>query len=266
MIAQTDQMTAATGHIRRMNLWRLEWLRLVRTPRAISLAILFIAIGLVEPVTTKYEATILAHVGRGVQIKAPPPTAADGLNAYVSEVTLLGLILVVALAAGALTFDASPGLASFLRTRVSGCWRLIAPRFTVYAAAAAVAYLLGTLAAWYETALLLGHLPAAQVLAGVACGAMYLGFAVAATALAASIVRSTIATAGIAFIFLLALPALSIIRVLARWLPSALVNAPVSLVDGTHQLGYYWPSLLMAAVAGAAALAAAARRLSAREV
>jgi ABC-2 type transport system permease protein len=266
MTALPDQMTAAAGHVRRMNLWRLEWLRLVRTPRAISLALLFIATGLVEPVVTKYQAKILAHVGRGVQITAPPPTAADGLNAYVSEVTLVGLILVVVLAAGALTFDSSPGLAIFLRTRVPGTWQLIMPRFAVYAAAAAIAYLLGTLAAWYEASLLLGHLPAAQVLAGVACGAVYLAFAVAVTALAASMVRSTVAAAGVAFIILLTLPVLSIIRVLARWLPSALVNAPVNLVDGTHQLAYFWPPLLTAVVAGGAALALATRRLSAREV
>jgi ABC-2 type transport system permease protein len=266
MTAPPEQMDAATGRVRRMNLWRLEWLRFTRTPRAISLAILFIAIGLVEPVVTKYQAKILAHVGRGVQIKAPPPTAADGLNAYVSEVTLVGLILVVALAAGALTFDASPGLAIFLRTRVSGCWQLIAPRFAVHAAAAAVAYLLGTLAAWYETVLLLGHLPAAQVLVGAGCVAVFLTFAVAVTALAASMVRSTMATVGIAFIFLLALPVLSSIRVLARWLPSALVNAPVNLVDGTHQLGYFWPALLTSVVASGAALAVATRRLSARDV
>jgi ABC-2 type transport system permease protein len=260
-------MTSATvGDVRRMNLWRLEWLRLVRTPRAISLAILFIAIGLVEPVVTKYQNTILAHVGKGVHITAPPPTAADGLNAYVSEVTLIGLILVVVLAAGAFAFDSSPGLAVFLRTRASGAWQLIWPRFAVYAAAAAVAYLLGTLAAWYETALLIGHLPAVQVLAGVACGAIYLMFGVAVTALAASLARSTIAAAGIAFIMLLALPILSIIRVLGRWLPSALVNAPVSLVDGAHQLGYFWPSLLISVVATGAALAVATRRLSAREV
>jgi ABC-2 type transport system permease protein len=264
--APLGQIQAATSPVRRMNLWRLEWLRLVRTPRAISLAILFIAVGLIEPVVTKYQATILAHVGRGVRITAPAPTPADSLNAYVSEITLVGLVLVVVLAAGAFTFDARPGLAIFLRTRVSGCWQLLAPRFAVWAAAAAVAYLLGTLAAWYETVLLIGRLPAGQVLAGVACGAVYLTFAVAVTALAASMARSTIATAGIAFIFLLALPVLSSVRVLARWLPSSLVSAPVELVTGTHQLWYFWPSLLTAALAAGAALAAATRRLSAREV
>jgi ABC-2 type transport system permease protein len=251
---------------RPMSLWRLEWLRLVRTPRAIALAAVFLLIGLVEPVVTKYESKIFAHVGNGVRISAPPPTAADGLNSYVSEVLLVGLILVVVLAAGALTFDASQGRAIFLRTRVASTWQLIAPRVAVSAAAAAVAYVIGTLGAWYETTLLIGALHPAQVLAGLLCGAAYLAFAVAVTALAASLARSTIATAGIAFMILLVLPILSAVRVIARWLPSALVSAPVDIVSGTHQLGYFWPAFLVAAALSAAALVAATRWLNAREI
>jgi ABC-2 type transport system permease protein len=249
-----------------MSLWRLEWLRLIRTPRAISLAVLFIAIGLIEPVLTKYESKIFAHVGNGVRISAPPPTAADGLNSYVSEVLLVGLILVVVLAAGALTFDSSQGRAIFLRTRVRSTWQLVAPRVAVNAVAAATAYLLGTLAAWYETSLLLGSLPAARVLAGALCGAVYLAFAVAVTALAAGFARSTVATAGIAFMILLLLPILGTVRVIARWLPSALVNAPVDVVTGTHQFGYFWPSFAVTAAASVGALAAAVGQLNAREV
>lgn len=251
---------------RPMGLWRLEWLRLTRTPRAISLAALFVIIGLVEPVVTKYESKIFAHVGNGVHITAPPPTAADGLSSYVSEVLLVGLVLVVVLAASALTFDASLGRAIFFRTRVTSTWPLIAPRAAVMAAAAAVAYVLGTLAAWYETTLLIGSLSATRVLAGVSCGAVYLAFAVAVTALAASFARSTIATAGIAFMILLVLPILGTVHVIARWLPSALVNAPVDVVNGTHQFGYFWPAFVVAAVASSAALAAATRQLNGREV
>jgi ABC-2 type transport system permease protein len=251
---------------RRMNLWRLEWLRLIRTPRAISLAVVFVAIGLIEPVVTKYESKIFEHVGNGVKITAPPPSPADGLNSYVSEAMLIGLILVVVLAAGALTFDVSHGRAIFLRTRVSGSWQLIAPRVVVSAAAAAIAYLLGTLAAWYETSLLLGSLPATRMLSGVLCGAVYLMFAVAVTAFAASLARSTIATAGIAFVILLALPVLGSVHVIERWLPSALVNAPVDLVSGVRQFGYFWPALVVSAATTAAALVVATSRLNVREV
>jgi ABC-2 type transport system permease protein len=250
-----------------MNLWRLEWRRLYRTPRAIALGVVFVAIGLIEPVVTKYENRLFAHAGNGVRITSPPPTPADALNSYASEVFLVGLILVVVLAAGPFTFDSSPGLTTFLRTRVSNFWQLIAPRFAVSAAAAAVAYLIGTAAAWYETRLLFGPLPAGAVFGGVLCGAVYLAFAVALTALAASLVRGTLGTVGTTLAMLLALPVIGLLSAtVATWLPSALVSAPADLVNRTQQLTHYLPAIGVSAAVAAAALALAVSRLRRREV
>ena len=251
---------------RRMNLWRLEWLRLIRTPRALALGAVFLATGLIEPAVTRYASTIFAHVGNGVHVSAPLPTAADGLGSYVSEITLVGLILVVILAASAFSFDSRPGLATFLRTRVPGSWQLVAPRFVAYAAGSAAAYLLGTLAAWYETWQLIGSLPAAAIFGGVLCGAVYLVFAVAITALAASTARSTLGIAGVAVIVLLALPVLGTIRSVSRWLPSALAGAPYDLAAGAHTLPYFLPTLAIALAVAAAALALATARLRTREL
>jgi ABC-2 type transport system permease protein len=249
-----------------MNLWRLEWLRLIRTPRAIALAAVFVAFGLIEPVVTKYQNRLFAHAGNGVRIYAPPPTPADGLSGYTGEASLVGLILVVVIAAGAFTFDARYGLATFLRTRVASTWQLVTPRFAVNAAAATIAYLLGTLAAWYETDLLIGSLPAAQILAGILCGAAYLAFAVAVTALAAALARTTLATTGIALAVLLVLPVAGTLRAIHDWLPSTLVNAPVELASGAHRLPHYLPPFAVTVAAAAAALAMAVLRLRTREI
>lgn len=260
-------MTAmrAVARPRPMNLWRLEWLRLTRTPRAIAVCAVFLFIGLIEPVATRYENDLIGHLSHGARISVPPPTPADGLNSYVSEITLVGLIVVVALAAGAVGFDTRHGISTFLRTRVSSMWQLVVPRFAVSAAAAAVAYLLGTLGAWYETRVLLGALPAGAVLAGVLCGAVYLVFAVAVTTFAASLVRSVIGTVGTALAILVILPIASVFHAIANWLPSALVNAPVDLVSGTQHLSHFVPSLAVSVAACAAAMFIATRRLAARE-
>lgn len=264
--ASTDS-AATAGRRAPMNLWRLEWLRLTRTPRAIALAVVYLLLGLIEPVATKYENQLIGnHVGNGIRIYLPPPTPADGLNGYISEATLIGLILVVTLAAGALGFDAHKGLAVFLRTRSTHIWRLIAPRYTVITAAAAAAYLLGTLAAWYETNLLIGPLPLDGMLGGMLCGTIYLAFAVATTALAASLARSTVAITGTTLVILLALPILGTIHPIDPYLPSTLVNAPVQLVDGTWTLTHFLPALGITAAASAAALALAAARLRTREI
>jgi ABC-2 type transport system permease protein len=261
-MASGAQQPARAG---RMNLWRLEWPRLIRTPRALALGAVFVVFGLIEPVLTKYENRLLGGVDHGVRIYVPPPTPPAALSSYIGDATQIGLIVVVVIAAGAFSFDANHGLATFLRTRVASIWQLVTPRFAVNAAAA-IAYLLGTLAAWYETQLLIGALPVAGMLAGILCGAAYLAFAVAVTALAASMVRSTLATVGIVLVALLALQIAGTFRAIHNWLPSTLVNAPVDLVSGAHQLPYYLPTFGVTVTVSAAALAIAVLRLRSREI
>lgn len=247
-----------------MSLWRLEWLRLVRTPRALALGAVYVAFGLIEPVITKYQSKLFGRLTHGVKISFPPATPAQGLGSYVNELSGIGLIVVVAIAAGTFSFDSRHGLATFLRTRVTSLWQLVTPRFVVNATAATVAYLLGTLAAWYETRLLIGSLPAGQTLAGVLCGAAYLAFAVALTALAASLVRSTLGSAAITLAILLVLPIAGAFRSIHDWLPSTLVDAPVDLLTGSH-LSHFAPTFAVTIAASAAALAIAVVRLRARE-
>jgi ABC-2 type transport system permease protein len=250
----------------RMSLWRLEWLRLVRTPRGIALGAVFLFFGLIEPVLTNYAKDLVGHLSKGAAPVLPPPTPASGLNSYVSEVTVIGLVVAVAVAAAAFGFDTRRGLSTFLRTRVASMWRLVAPRFAVNAAAAAAAYALGTLGAWYETSVLIGRLPVGAVLGGMGCGAVYMAFAVAVTALAASVVRSVLGTVALALGIMLVLPVASLFHAISNWLPSALVNAPVDLANGTQHLPHFLPALLVTAAAGALALAVAVRRFRSREV
>jgi ABC-2 type transport system permease protein len=261
-------MTTATLAHHRMGLWRLEWLRLVRTPRAVSLGAVFLATGLIEPVITKYESALLAHVAKGTVVSLPKPTPAQALSSYVSEATVVGLIVLVAVAASTYNFDARPGLSAFFRTRVPSMWRLVTPRFAASAALGALGYLLGTLAAWYETRLLIGSLPAGGLLAGMLCGMVYLAFAVAVTALAASLTKTTVASVGITLAILLAaLPLLGDVHAISSWVPTALVGAPADLVASppADTLAHFVPALGVSVVAGALALAAAVLRLQARE-
>ena len=104
------------------------------------------------------------------------------------------------------------------------------------------------------------------MLAGTLCGAAYLAFAVAMTALAASMVRGTLATVGVTLVVLLVLPIAGTLRRIDNWLPSTLANAPVDLLDGTQQLSHYRPTFGVTVAVGAAALAIAVVRLRGREI
>jgi hypothetical protein len=82
------------------------------------------------------------------------------------------------------------------------------------------------------------------------------------TGLAATIVCGTLGTVGIALGALFLLPIAGVYRPIGNWLPSALANAPVDLLSGTHHL----PAFAVTAAVSAAALAIAALRLRLREI
>jgi len=169
-----------------------------------------------------------------------------------------------AVAAGALTFDALPEMAVFLRTRVASASQLVLPRVVVVAAAVAGAYLFGALTAWYETAVLIGGLPVGGMIGGLVFTLIYLGFAIAVVAAVGSRARSVLATVGVTVVVLLVMPLVSVIDPVARWLPSHLVGSAVGLVtDGS--LSDYLGAALIALAATVGLVVLTVRSVDARE-
>jgi ABC-2 type transport system permease protein len=223
-----------------MSLWRMEWLRLVRTHRLLTIIGVYVFFGITGPLTARYLSQILGRLGtEGVRVEFPEPVPADGITQYVGNVSQIGLLVVVMVAASALAFDARREMAIFLRTRVRRVRQIVIPAYTVNAGAAIGGLLVGSLAAWYETAVLLGELPPTGMLAGIAYGALFLSFAVAIVALAASIVRGVLAATGVSLVFLIALAILGGLTPLGRWLPTHLAGAMSGLVRGEHVVDYF---------------------------
>src|SRR5690606_29383811 len=107
----------------------LEWLRLRRTWRGIGLVAMYLFFGLTGPVLARYLSEIIEAFGtEGAEVSFPDPQPVDGLIQYLSNSQQLGLVVVIAAAAGALAIDASPDLATFLRTRVSSPAQIILRR------------------------------------------------------------------------------------------------------------------------------------------
>jgi len=67
-------------------------------------------------------------------------------------------------------------------------------------------------------------------------------------------------------VLLLLLPVAGALRPLDRWLPTTLASAPVQLLEGTHRLPWFLPTIGATVAASAAALALAALRLGTREI
>ena len=248
-----------------MSLWKLEWIRLFRTKRWIALLGVYVFFGLVGPLTARYIREILESFGGNVQVVVPDPVAADGIASYISNAAQIGLLVSVGVAAAALAFDAKPQMGVFLRTRVKTVWHIIAPRYLVATAAVAAAFTIGSIAALYESTVLMGSLPFGGWALGTLLGCLYLAFAVAVVAAIAGKSQSVLVTAVVAIAVLLALPIIGIAPEIGEWLPSHLVGAIDSLVrDGSA--ADYLPAALTTILLSLGALGLAGRWAGQREL
>lgn len=248
-----------------MNLWRLEWIRLMRTKRWIALLGIYLFFGFVGPLTARYIAEILKSFGGGVQVVLPAPVPADGIASYVKNATQLGLLVSVGVAAAALAFDANPPMSIFLRTRVAHLRDIVTPRYVVVTGAVVASFTIGSIAALYESTVLMGPLPLGAWALGTLLGGLYLAFAVAVVAAVAGKVRSVLVAAIGAIGVLLALPVVGIAPRVGEWLPSHLVGAVDGLVRGAS-IGDYAGATIVTAVLTPGLLWLAVRWAESREL
>lgn len=232
------------SRIRAMNLWRLEWLRLIRTKRIVGLVGVYVFFGFLGPVTARYMKEIVENFGGGVEIIVPDAVAADGITSYVANAAQIGLLVSVGIAAAALAFDAKPQMGIFLRTRVANVRDILLPRYIVITAATVASFMLGSIAALYESIILLGSLSLSGWLLGTLLGSLYLVFAIALVAAVAGKSKSVLFTVMISIGILLLLPIIGVAPAVAEWLPSYLVGAVDGLVRDTS-FSEYVPATLV---------------------
>lgn len=252
-----------------MTLWRLEILRLLRTRRWIALLGVFVFFGLLGPLTARYLPEIIGLAGGdlgGATIAFPPPTPADGMVQYASNAMQIGVLVAVVVAAGALAIDAIPEMGVFLRTRVPLVAQILIPRVIVTTVALIVSYVLGTMAAWYETWALIGSPDAAAVLTGMGLSAIFLVFVVALVAAVAGRAGSVLGTVMGSIVILLVLPILGVVETIGRWLPSHLAGALGALPAGTAEPGDYLGAALVTAAASGLLLWLAVEMASRKEL
>ncbi|HEY7293502.1 MAG TPA: hypothetical protein VH916_00620, partial [Dehalococcoidia bacterium] len=122
----------------------------------------------------------------------------------------------------------------------------------------------GTLGAWYETAVLLGSISPSDLLAGFALEALWFCFVISVVTAFTSVLRGIPAIVGAAIALLLALGLLSSLPALSSWLPTRLAEGAATLVQHNHS-GDLWQPVLVAAAASVVLVGLAMNRLSLRE-
>ncbi|GIM93171.1 hypothetical protein [Paractinoplanes toevensis] len=252
------------------SLLRLELVRWIRTHRLIGLVGLFVLLGLCLPIMAANLAWLLEHSPetRALAAGLPSPTAADGIAAYVAQVSQLGMVVLIVAIAGPLSPYSSraAGLYHWSLARGTRYGRLPAsatlllPRFAVAAAATVLVYLLGMAGAWYETTVLIGAPDPGDLLAGTALGCLYLVWVGAVVTLIGARAAGQIVTASLSVLVVL-------VAGVARQAPFIGTAMPARLLTGAAvDVTDYLPAVGVTLASTVALLAGAVVILDRREL
>lgn len=249
-----------------MTLLRLEILRLVRTRRWLLVVGVYAFFGVIGPLFARYLNEIIDRFGGGeIIVVGHDPEPIDGIVQFLGNVSQLGILAVIVVAAGSLAIDARPEIAAFLRTRVARARSLLMPRLVVTGGVAGIALIIGTALAWLLTAALIGPLPVAAMVLGTLLGLIYLVVVVTVVAAMATFTRSVVGTVFASLAVVIAMPIIGLVPPISRWLPSELLAAVAGLVDG-EPLSAYLPAVIVSVAVVAGLVAIAVRRGERREL
>ncbi|HEY5629750.1 MAG TPA: ABC transporter permease subunit [Candidatus Limnocylindrales bacterium] len=240
-----------------------------RTRRLPLVAILFVLVGLVSPLTAKFLPDIL-KAALGDQMKGIPMPIADataGLEQLQKNLGQLGALAAIALAMGSVSGELDRGTAALVLAQPVGRPAFLAAKLAAIGVVLAIATALSVIVAWVYTAILFEPLPVGGWVALAALDWLALFAWAALTLWASAATGSTTAAAGLGFVGLIVLSLAAVIPLVDQWLPSGL-TAPalwlaankVSAVDGAKLATAVAGSLVVVGVAIAAAMGSFRRR------
>jgi ABC-2 type transport system permease protein len=212
---------------------RKELLESWRTRRLPVVAVLFVLVGVISPLTARYLPEILElSLGDQLPIPIPVPTALDALSQLQKNLGQIGALAAIALAMGAVSGELDRGTAALVLAQPASRAAFLAAKLVAIGAVLAISTLLAAAVAWVYTAVLFEPQPVLGWAGMAALSWLALLAGAAITFLASAATGSTTAAAGIGFVALVVVSLASVVPALGRLLPSGLSAPAIELASG----------------------------------
>ena len=212
-------------------LLRKELLEAWRTRRLPVVAVLFLVVGIVSPLTARYLPEIIKALGGQVQISIPTPVAVDALAQLQKNLGQLGALAAIALAMGSVSGELDRGTAALVLAQPATRAAFLGAKLVAIGVVLGVSVIAASVVAWIYTAILFEPLPVAGWVAMAALSWLALMAWASITFLASAATGSTTAAAGIGFVGIVVISLASIVPTLDRLLPPALAAPAIQLAS-----------------------------------
>ncbi|MBD2870905.1 ABC transporter permease [Paenibacillus arenilitoris] len=243
-----------------------ELLELVRSFKLLWVPLVFVLLGIMQPVSIYYMPLLLESAGNlpdGTVIDIPMPLGSEVLAQTLRQFGTLGMLILALASMGVVSGERNSGAASLILVKPVSTLSYIGSKWTSMLLLTWGSLSAGYLASWYYTGLLIGEVAPGEVLGSLLAYGLWLSFATTMTLLFGTMLRSPAAAA---FSSLGLSAALSLLSGLfpkqLGWNPGALSGYAYQLAaDGVRNPDKLWWAVSATALLIALALAASAALL-----
>ncbi|MBS7346025.1 MAG: ABC transporter permease [Caryophanon sp.] len=147
-------------------LWQKEWTEHVRNYRIIWLPLLFLLLGMMDPLTYYFMDDLLSAVGNlpdGMQITLPNVGATDMIGATTGQLQSIGIIVLMALYCSSISGERKNGTATLLYIRPVHSGSIFMSKWVMAMMMAIVTTVCALAASSYYAEILYGELPFTRV-------------------------------------------------------------------------------------------------------
>lgn len=186
-------------------LLRKEWRENIRNFKLYWIPIVFVILGIIEPITNHYLPEIMKSIGNlpeGAEFVWPELQGEDIFVSLMSQYQMLGILIIILAFMGAISSERKTGTATLLYVRPMSFGQYFLSKWIVINAIVLGSIWLGFLSAWYYIRILFNSVAVGEMFAFLGTYSLWLIFAVTVV-LALSAWLSTGATAGLSIFILI---------------------------------------------------------------
>lgn len=250
-------------------MYRKEMLEMWRSGKWLWVPVVFILLGVMNPISSYYMPEILKNAGNlpeGAVIEIPPPKPPEVMVETLSQYGTMGLLILVLATMGIVSSERSGGMASMILVKPVRHSQYLTAKWAGMLTLGLASFWAGYGASWYYTELLIGHVDPARTAAGGAVWSLWLVFTLTVTLLMSTCLQSG---GAVAFVTLFLAAAVSLLSGWfskhSGWSPGRLsAHAGSILTEGKALHAFPW-SLGFTALAAAALLVLSVRVLRRQE-
>lgn len=214
--------------IQLMVLYRKEVTEMIRNYKILWIPIVFILLGVMQPVSSYYMPEILDTFGglpEGTILEMPLPTGEEVLMQVLSNYGMLGVLILVLSAMGIVSAERQSGVAGMVMIKPVPYSSYIISKWAGLMTVTLISLVIGYIASWYYTSLLIETVAFERIIQSVAIYSIWLVFVVTMTLFFSTLMKGNGSVAFVSIFVVFAISTVtSILEKYMKWSPATMTE------------------------------------------